>query len=535
MKKLVLEFFGDELFRVEFAHSLVSGSRFSVRGKTSGAFASNQGTFQWSPAVQALASLLLKEAAAFRENNINPKLAFIAGNSTSPAASLIHALRKPPTWLHDMFGTATKGAPIARRLIARSASVPNKMSIVCLSLRRQVLSGAEIVIFQNGHRLLDPLLLNALAERIECKSEARKATNKPYPLLFSTEDQLRDSAPARLPALFNQRNYLEKVSHAYCIEIKEMLYATDIFSRPGLKKVLVRIENDLAFKKEIGDDRAFISQIIENYGRSEKFAPIDESDMQSIYDKLGRPLRVACAMGSTAALSLFEYIKSVASVPMQLDCNYSYAIQISRRILQNDFSEWPDFCVMGLAPAATLIRASSQVAYQPLMLLPAMSHRIIAPTSNKTLPTSKRAQYIFLNEEPSTSAFYLESLVSLGAIDKKQVSFAHGEPNDILAAMDSGESDLRGIVFFPYYKINHLAGKAEYVDFPKNGENLKESVLFVHKSHLANRRLIKLVEALVQDAWLSMRESPALLERVVSSTLSNNHFLKFLHRSAGLS
>lgn len=156
------------LDHVVFTHSLLDEPRQSYRGK--GLFPTlGQHTFQWTPAVKALAVLLLRTRARDLSGSVWPVKAIpaLSGGSGSLAASLDYALTKKPLWLLDMFGVRSDGDVIARSLFVRWNSERKRGGYVFVATNSVELAAESINITLDG-RVLDFEECASLASAIEC-------------------------------------------------------------------------------------------------------------------------------------------------------------------------------------------------------------------------------------------------------------------------------------------------------------------------------------------------------------------------------
>ena len=71
-------------------------------------------------------------------------------------------------------------------------------------------------------------------------------------------------------------------------------------------------------------------------------------------------------------------------------------------------------------------------------------------------------------------------------------------------------------------------------DSPEHDINMKECVLFVHQRLFAQKTKLKLLNVLLRDAWLALRERKNELERSVQDLLQNPEYMSYLCRSSGV-
>ena len=145
--QISLEFYGatPELLTTILSRPRTGEYYVCVRGKTSGAV-HGAGSFQWTTAVQALATLLVLSA---RESvaGSHPGRVSLSGESGSLAATLDYAISKQPCWTSDMLGTDSTGNSNIKRFFRRTNSERKYPGPVTISLNTMMLSPAHIAIF----------------------------------------------------------------------------------------------------------------------------------------------------------------------------------------------------------------------------------------------------------------------------------------------------------------------------------------------------------------------------------------------------
>lgn len=147
-----------------FSHPIVGGELKAVRGKTAGAY-HGYSTFQWTPAVQSMALLVLRTAALGRENRLSEAL--IEGGQGSPASSLDYSIGKAPAWMLDIFGVDRSGSPLAKRLFRRTNPERKRNGPVAVAINESMLPSPAITIFIDHREIQDSKTLLEAAEEIE--------------------------------------------------------------------------------------------------------------------------------------------------------------------------------------------------------------------------------------------------------------------------------------------------------------------------------------------------------------------------------
>lgn len=170
------------LVKVIYRPDTTSKQILSVRGKTGGAF-DTECTFQWTAAVQGLCALLLKKAVS-----ADPKAeATLSGGQGSVAASLDYALDKQPAWLADMFGLASDGNIIARKIFRRTNPGRKSKGPVVIGINKALLGTLSVAVFlddvQVGTQEGVSELLSLLIEKIGIAPVAQLSELSPEGML----------------------------------------------------------------------------------------------------------------------------------------------------------------------------------------------------------------------------------------------------------------------------------------------------------------------------------------------------------------
>ncbi len=508
----------EELLRTELMGSLSGERLVSVRGKTAGAHGSRVGSFQWTPAVQAL-SVLLLEAVAEQESEYSG----ISGHGGSLAASLDYALGKPPVWLLEMFGSGVNGEAFAKRLFRRSNPERKRPGPVVVSLNRSLWGKSSIEIYLGERRVAEGGELLALAQAIQSRSGL-------------TENIGASAAALAAGERSEDRQFSQVLKQSFFREISDSVLGTDVFSSQGLKRVRSRIDGQLS----VAEDRRFPNQAFsdsleQGLLSSERLGALPP-DLERCLRNWGR-FTVAIPAGMAGGAAIFAHLRDNLSLPLEMDYHYQYAIEIMHKMLDARFVEPPEFCALGLAPAASVLNSSRPTGYRPLMLLPTMSHRVVAPKS-QSLRTASSARaagtYLMLRDDFSTSQIYFEQLVRVDQIQRRRINVQHSEPHEIAKVFAAGDEDRRGILFFPYYDINRELNRCEFLDDLQGDLHHTQSVIFAHERVFADPGFVKAFCLAVRDSWLSLREDVSARQRTVESLMQDKRFLRVIRRFSGL-
>ncbi len=167
----------------------------SVRGKTAGAI-QGAGSFQWTSAVKALSSLLVRASIAQGEESA-ASIAVLSGFGGSLASTLDYALSKQPGWTVDMFGVDGCGNTYLRRLLLRTNPERKYPGPVIVTINSRSVKSEDIEVWWNGVRLEGPTSRMRLIERIEEKPDAAIAQANQVAEALLKAAELKSSIEAR--------------------------------------------------------------------------------------------------------------------------------------------------------------------------------------------------------------------------------------------------------------------------------------------------------------------------------------------------
>jgi len=501
-----------ELFRTSFRHDALPAVRCAVRGKTDGAFGGLH-SFQWTPALRAM-SVLLLGAAAWGERGGGPEPHVLQGGAGSAAASLDYAISKQPDWMLAIFGSDCKGRALARRCFRRSNSERKTGGLVTLALNPHVLAPSAIAVFVEGCRVRNPEKIDAMAERLAAgwrgaaAARAQSGSNASHPLLDLLNVVL-------------QR------------EIQEMLERGDIFGEDAARQTISSIRRSVSFQRASGGTSEIVSEI--DCGLSSALRLGLHHDEGLMRRKLcARPLQCALPFILPAAMAVFQYLRCRQGYPFEVNYRYAYANELYRKIIAHELAAPPDLVALSLAPAANLMKHGGKTDYRPLMLLPGISHRLVAPRGGKGRISMDHGRYFLLHREPSTPEFYLDLRAERGLLRPSRLSVEHCEPDEVPRLLAQGDPESRAAMFFPHYDLNLNYNRCAAIDQPSQGSNYSPVVLFAHRSLFGDRELIVCLDVAIRDAWLKLRERPAEVAALVADNLHDEDYRCFLTRCCGL-
>lgn len=545
-----------ELQRIAFWHPLLDRERRCIRGRTPGAYGEGYGCFPWSAAVKGLTALLLRaNAHLILESEPNTLMPQLQGGKGSLARSLDYALNKSPAWLSDMFGVDSVGKALILRLLLRSNSEARRPGDVALSVRLSSLTRESISVYVSADRIDDPLQLLALADRIDVPANSFSDSheqpireNLPSKVTITGEtaiscsqfilshswEQVRSHTEHDLFPPYSDKTTHLRIRDVFSKEVKHSLDYTDIFNRCSFLSELKRTVENPSLTRLVDDLKPLVSDYDLKLLRSEQLGLASSQGRLSRVLSTDQPMRVALIPSAVAPLALFLYLKHVKGYHIEVTFSHVLCSEITRLILDGEGGQFFDLAMVAIPAGARLLSCSYPVDFSPLMVVPGSSYRAMASsTASGGDARLRKGNYCFLSDSPSNCSFYFDELQRAGHIKKSQVQISHMEQDEITTAFREKDPDLRTILWFPYHSFNHIANGATYLKTPFNNSFIGD-LLFVHEPWFRNYEAMVCLDIAIRDAWLTLRENPAVLDGIMNILLCDPQYLRALHRSAGL-
>ena len=500
-----------ELLKVCFHHELLAEAISSVRGRTEGAYR-GFGSFQWTPAVQALTLLFLRQAAC-QTSGKGGSGALLEGSASSAASSLDYALRKQPQWMSEMFGWDRQGAPLLRRFIQRSNSDRRRNAPVALGLQPRFARECEIVVSVENRQISSTEKLSELAEDLErnWRSKRSKPT-EPATTIKDWGEELRE---------FHEH------------EVTRALATQSIFDQAHLQNSVRSLLENPSFTRVAGKGQTHLHQLDADLYSANRFGVAE--DESSHRDLLCGEEPIRCAIPCTlpTVILLFEYMRQVKGYNLELSYRHSHAVEIKNRILNRVDSEPPDICLLGIGPAASLL-GSRLNEYHPLLFMPSLPQCILAPKgSSRTRSEINFGRYLLMQDDPTTASFYFDDLKRRGIIGQDTVAVEQSEPDEVFRALTTGDEDVRTILFFPYHLINSRFNNCEVLDGHCSELRDREVLLFVHEQFHSQPGKARAINVALRDAWLALLHDRKLRNSLIGDLLRDQEYSTYLRRCSG--
>jgi len=567
---LTLHFLADEntvtLNETKFSSANSPDESRCLRGRN---HCAGFGRFPWSPAVRALSILLVRfQISKLQAKDLEQKTEAILleGERGSLAASLDYSISKDVGWLADIFGVETSGRPIVRSVVGRLNPERKRPGPVRLYIQPTWTKELTVKIIVNGafkENLCDLVSLEAaltqehtvdtsLSQEIDHPMVNKSVTTElqvstailnkePYSHLLPqarlTQYLAAQRARGSLPAPFNESGWHEWLFGIYQDEVTKMLNKTEIFSEHSYKSLLKDIVQNNSYVSLAGGKKLPVSGVDQNLSSSMRVGAASDSRLLAELTNQDNPITIACSPAHSSTLVILKYLQLIKGYNIRIDFQYSHSVEMALHLIHGTFLEPPDLCTLTIATTASVLGNKNCTRhFAPLMLLPSMSHGIIASNTTADFEPSKLVdgRFMFMRDIPSSESFIFDDL-TLGFSKKRKKDFTrHMEPSDVAINLKSGDPKLRAIIGFPYYHFNKVFNNCRGIDAAPKAALLKDTVLFGSQKVLRNKLLSVAIDVAIRDAWLVLRESKEWRNQIVHALLQDRDYIEFIKRCVGL-
>lgn len=486
------------------------GSAFSLPAACSG--------FRWSAAVQAMAVLLLRHAAAQESSFL------LEGESGSLAASLDYALSKQPAWLLDMFGLTLQGYSGARMLIQRTNPERKRPGPVRLSIAPRTLRPRDVTVYHESGLQRDPESLLQMADAIEegyghvsqRSPRARVAAVNTGGDSWSSQAVKSNARSGESPP---RNDDFTRLRTLYLDEVYAGLSQTSVFDRRSYRKRVSAIQKDDALRR-----------------RNSKFS-LDTLVDEKLFGMPGigvggelslkKPLRVTIPCAEASTTLLFLYLKLVKKLPVEVHHRYPHSLKISEAMQQDYFVERYDAAVLSLAAGAAYL-SSCKTMFRPLMLLPTISYTFCAPPrhSAKRLPPKK---FLLIPGNASHTQVLYERFN--GTSSTSSITEGFSLAFEVIDALYESEGDTRAILWFPYNRMLYRSPQVNRAHRMELGFEIRDELMLFFRAD--GEEATADGEALavaLRGAWVHLLHDRALMERLIDYQLSQRGYRNELRR-----
>lgn len=479
-----------ELYRLRFRNA--QGSEVTaVRGKSEGAHR-GAASFQWTAAVRALSLL------AVQSRLLGATDGALSGGRGSPAAALDYALGKPPRWLQELFGDQEKRIG---RYFLRSNPELKQPGPVTVRFSERLIDQSAITIEVQGSGIDEHGDLSRLRDSLSGMEDGG------------------DDLPTEEVAL--QRYLMRVVSEETLTSLSRVR-----FTSPGwCRDQLGALAGDTLFRRITRAPREVVQSLFPPNGSAERFAIRRELRLERALPNGLRVLSPSCQPG---LISLAIFLRDFAGVPLDVDPYHLYGVELVERVLRENGSSVPTIISTGLGPSTPLLN-DPRHGYKPIMLGPALSHRIVSAGSAAQAPI---AELHMVSEQTTSAMFSLANFQRSGAVTKRH-ELRHTEPDEVMRHLAAGES-LHALLWFPHNRFfpdfmggtGMLAQRDEpYVDV---------TMIFGNEAITSNPLLLASVTAAIRHAWFALLESPPTISAIAAKIVHDADFYTYLKRALGL-
>lgn len=518
MSKLQL-FFEDEslpaLAETEFEWGSSAKVIRSVRGKTSGAF-NNSGTFQWSPAVKALATLVV--TSKLNQINSHKYPPYIKGERGSLAVSLDYAISKQPLWLAEMFGCDSSGICNIRRIIRRSNPERKRAGPVILAFNTNLLSFENIQIIWVDTLIKREEDLASLLHKISSTS-LNEETNR---------NLVNDRKPIAIKSS-NSEYEPNNLFNIFKIDTQKHLTSANIFSRTGFNSLLKSINQHPVIKRALGRTALFGDKEIEL--SINNLLGLIENTSNRPLNFGSEKLRIGMIPFHSTAAAIFKRFQSLNQNETELIFRWPNSTNLVSDILNFPTNNLPHIFTLNLGAAAWLIKKRSLHDFKPLMLMPGFSHTVMVPYKRvKKNSKLESGVYHFMNEIPSSSTIFFEDLKSHGILKSSKCSIQETDLQEAGECLNSGEEEMRVISPFPLQYFYSLLFKAVPINLGEVGNESGRTILFARRDVIEKTDYIQRIISALRDIWLEMATNNLTLEHSLALLLSDTSYMKSVLR-----
>lgn len=500
--------------------------------------------FRNSPGLKYLAYLFVRTKWA---SNANYEFVGEGNSADAKAAVRLYELLNGTKvaacdYMKKIFGISKYGDPMVSNLLIRAK--PNGVRTVRIdsgvltrqSIRINFVSQAdkEKVVTSVGGRYALEFLSEAVLDptghsnKAAFEEELFKQNQRQEP---DASKPIPQESAVYLTAAFWEHSFRK----AFVNEVISTLGQTEIFGKESCDKEVVNIIENPSFSNVAPKGAAIICEVDAQLAKSFRMGVADASPRIN----KDRRITVATSPNMAASVAIFKCLNWFYDWNFDLNLRFPHTLEIVDRILAGSFSHPPSICVLGHAPSARLLKEGQGTGYHPIMLMPKVSQRIVAPIQlNSANQTINQGNYLFMKETPSGAQFYFEGLLRLNKLKVAKVKSQHKEPDEVVPLLADGDPDVRSILWFPHYLINAEFNNCKYVDDLEDPEILcasfAPSIMFGHEEIFGTSKAILELDVAVRNTWLELLENSQLFNNVIHRILSDEDYMRLIRRFSGI-
>jgi hypothetical protein len=502
--------------------------------------ARNVGCFKWSSAVKATCLLLIK-AKIIHLTGDEAQLygALLEGKFGTPASSLDYSYSKVPGWMVDIFGLDQSGNPNIRSIVGRDNPEQKRDAPVRIYLNFHILHPRQVNIYIDDSLVESENLLeyiyNEISDQFSRSTKFSKKTVQAKNINFiaDTDNQISppitDEKPVKSEVL---QNGIKEILKRISVEESEfVIRKTKIFTRQDLLSSTKAILEHPLFKSISGGSG--LDFVAERFLTPSSRIGFGSSSLLINKKLKNKPLELALDATSVPALLILMHLKDYKNVHLSFNYHFADTTELVKKLTQGGLSHQPDGFMLTAATTATYLLKSSNPDYLPLIILPKVTHRVVA--SGKSVQDINYGDYLMMQDIPGTSRFYFETMIHNGIINQKKISNSSLDADEIFALMKQSEtvSDLRSVLFFPHYQLNKIFNSCTFLDDDHAEGSGVDQILFLHRRFFEDDFAVNLnVE--IRNSWLSLKTNKLLLRTMIDSLFDNEDYFEVFNRFCGL-
>jgi hypothetical protein len=336
-----------------------------------------------------------------------------------------------------------------------------------------------------------------------------------------------------LPAPFHLDDWKEWLISIYQSEVARSLAETRTLSSVGLQQKRSQAEHHPSFVQMAGNNQ-LVSEVELRLTASSRLGLTSNDNLLRKHLALAPKLCFAVSPAHAGSIAILYYLTFVKHYPIDVAFRFPHSVEIVKHAV-NDSFPIPVHCLtLTLATAAFLLKNSCTPAYVPHMILPEMSHGVIAPGDGDPSPDLNSGCYLFMGDPPSSESFLFDDMARYGNIARTHVGYENMEPDDTTLTLKAGGTGIKAIIGFPHYCLQGALNGCRMLNDPRDALASREVILFMQKTFLADRCLAEAISVAIRNAWLSLREQPSIRHSIVRLFLENRDYVRLVTRCAGL-
>ncbi len=332
-----------------------------------------------------------------------------------------------------------------------------------------------------------------------------------------------------MSAPFGDPLYQEWLFRIYHTEVLQMLTDTSILVQGKSRSAAERHPSFVA----LAGEQRLVSEADERLSATHRLGL--SSGTAAVSEQMkARPLSFAISPAHLGAIVLLTYLRDVLEQPIKIVFRFPHSVEIGRLAERNSFPEPVHAISVTLSTAASLLQRAPHGVFRPHMMLPGMSHGVVAKRNAVQPASLSKGCYVFMKDPPSSEAFLYEDLLQKHYIRRSRVGTESLEPDHVTMELAAGRSELRALLGFPHYHFQERFNQCEILNNPYDPLFRKEVILFVHQDILGNWDYAQALSGTLRDAWLTLLEDAAQCRRLVGVILRDVEYARVMSRSMGL-